>query len=151
MSFCAICTGAFQQDRLVRRPLGKGDAPVLICRRCDEEAPIARDDTRGYEAKDRTNAITQNISRIARDAAFETGKSTGQTYAKDKTPGYSLVMVPVVDGALTRDQASARQTFIAEPWADQAKYLGAVKIGRRSMHLFEHPPDSIAEKPETKE
>ncbi len=139
-SFCANCTREYPPDELVPRPLGKDDATVRICRKCDEETPIARDSTRGYEVPDRTNTITQNISWIARDAAFETRKSR-QTYAKEKTPSYLLVMVPVVDGDRMRDQAGARRTFAAEPWAGQAKYLGAVMIGQRSMHLFEHPPD----------
>ena len=35
--FCAVCTS--EQGPFVERPLGKGNAPVLVCKACDEEHP----------------------------------------------------------------------------------------------------------------
>lgn len=54
--FCAVCTS--ERGPFVVAPMGRGDAPVLVCRECNEEHPrtgrYAFDDSAASARRDQT-------------------------------------------------------------------------------------------------
>lgn len=140
-SFCAICTR--DAGPFVQCPLGRNDALVTVCQRCDEEAPQARSSERGYESPDYAARLDQAISAIAREhlSAYDGSIEWQHKAAKPSPgirsvdPGFMLVRAPVKRDGRTRGHREAALDFVREDWADELMYLGSSS----GFHLWQRP------------
>jgi hypothetical protein len=136
MAFCAICTRPAKDAA----DLQLGEDLALECRACRTEIPVAnRDAPRPtYQpevpTKNLRRAVSAAYAKLADSGVIKRGKPTsGPARAIRPTPGAILIRVPVVRDGRTIDAVEAAETFAAQPWARQVRYLG----NSRMMHVFE--------------
>jgi hypothetical protein len=142
--FCALCTS--ERGPFVDRPLGRDDAPVKVCARCDDESHprASMDESAGYEPPDSPGAVSKAVNAGSRkvlpkriqDMHTPRNAIANLELSRPRTPGFILVRVPQIGpDRVVRDLADAEAAIADEPWAHEARYLG------RSKHhfLFERP------------
>lgn len=144
MSFCAICTseiGPFEY-----RPLGKGNAEVLVCRDCDDEPIREQVGPRLYSPPELPARFVDSVDRahkrIARGRDYNPMRAR-LAQRDERMPNSILIRVPVHDeNGRPRDMREACATFAHQPWAPTTRYLGY----QSDCHLFERPDPAFARK-----
>lgn len=143
-AFCAVCTS--ERGPFVRRPLGRDNALVSVCAKCDDEAPRAYSSVRGYESPYSDVRAEQAISRIASSVGGGITTRGRRIHRGNKTPGFILerVRVTTSDGRRRDAQEAAAEAFAGCSWASEVRYLGIAKSKPSDFHLFERPdPDFV--------
>lgn len=145
MSWCAICTS--ERGPFERRPLGKGNALVLVCRECDEEpAKVRLGPERGYEEREAmSNAEIQArlheylLEQDPMQADPEARKKI--LMMRERTPGWILMRARRRDGMLNhKDVKMAVKAWEHHPWFPELRYLGY----DNTFFLFERPDPAVA-------
>jgi len=143
-AFCALCADDAPGIVLVRRPLGRNDAMVSVCKDCDEEPPRAvHGPERGYAVPAPDPGQGRTLSRFATAANRITGEQRSRPRANIRTlqPGWKLVRVRILRPDGTKiDSQSAWDSLRGKPWFGELRLLGS----DTTWHLFERPDDQAA-------
>lgn len=143
-AFCAICTNA--RGPFARRPLGRDNALVTVCRACDDEpARAVTGPDRGYEPPDlaRLGAILPAFANAANRVAGVVRHGSGGATIAPLSPGCILVRVAVRrPGRAPIDGNEAWQSLKGKPWHRELKHLGSTS----RYHLFERPDPEAAKR-----
>jgi uncharacterized small protein (DUF1192 family) len=145
VSFCAICTD--DRGPFTRRPLGKDEALVDVCRDCDEEpAKIKHGPERGYEEQEamsvrEMHARIRGLYNELDPITPEERSRARHVTVRDRTPGWLIVRLSVRDGlGRARDIQTAIKTMKDRPYFAELHYLGA----SGGYFLFERPDPKVA-------
>lgn len=160
MSHCAICADITTPADLVdskgrpdpngqprRRPLGRDDAPVIVCASCDSAPVRVRGPASAYEVPERCR-IGRTLTAFANAANAINPAPLGtrsRLVGKTASPGFRIVRVRRrPPGKKPIDAVAAKQTLHKKRWFAELRFLGTDE----TWHLFERPdPDAGKRKP----
>ena len=151
MSFCAICTDEIKGD-VIKEPLGKKGALVIVCTDCSNERPVDREPQQGYQCRDDVEPVTGFKKRppgfkraVAKAEKRIVPKNhVSRNYFRDYanvhpvTPGFvvELIRRSFSDGRRSLTTVECKALAEAQPWfGPDVRYLGS---GRQHA-VFERP------------
>lgn len=143
-AFCAICVADIGWSEPVRmQPLGKGDALVRVCAKCDE-GHVQAVEPRGYEPPGGIGAkFCRSVADSKRDlVGDESGYFGHASLSALRTKDWILIRIPIRDcNGVARDRSAIAARFESEPWGASVRYLGSsVDMRGVAWMLFERPP-----------
>lgn len=150
MRTCAICTSLVATGSL--QPLGRNDALVFVCARCNDERPVEKQGRRldhsdsGRGGRDQihaaANRVIESMGRVGKRVARPT------TMARTATPGWILVRVRQRRSwGVMLDHQTALETLRHKPWFAELRALGS----DGGWFLFERPGQAASTNPTASE